>query len=425
MSRSLTTRLGATALATSVAAIGLVGLTTAPAQAESVISTTSFAYTGSDQSFTVPSGVRLLKVVANGAGGGGSPAYGGAGGSGAKVTSYVAVTPGEVLTVKIGGGGIGARAGGGDNLRNDASSRAEVAGPAGGGGGSTVIQGTNLLIVAGGGGGGEKGVGGSAGQADGSGAAGTATDTQCGDTVTYGGGGAAGAGGTAGACVLGGTTATAMAGKSWADGGNGGDSAVPTGFAFRISATPSKGGSTGGPGGASGSYGAGGGAGYGGGGGGAGGPGGGGGAGGSIAPAPPKGAPAVAYETTGGAGGGTTDGAQNGGDGSVEISVIGRAEQEPVTSLGLPKKVKPGTTTTLVKKSVKTNAGNTVKVRVTCQPRLLLVPAGDVTCSVTKKKNGAVSVTTPTSPVTVTVIATAPGNDSFKPYKSIKRYRVG
>ncbi len=64
---------------------------------------------GSDQSFIVPAGCRSIVVKAWGAGGGaGSPGNLNDGGSGGFTQTTLSVTPGEVLTVKVGHGGSSA-----------------------------------------------------------------------------------------------------------------------------------------------------------------------------------------------------------------------------------------------------------------------------------------------------------------------------
>jgi hypothetical protein len=113
----------------------------------------SFSCTGSQQTFTVPVGIRFLIIEAYGAQGGGGIADPIAypGGRGAMITANVTVTPGSVLYVNVGcttastaggynGGGNGATNGGGGGGASDVrltsadlSSRIVVAG---GGGGS-------------------------------------------------------------------------------------------------------------------------------------------------------------------------------------------------------------------------------------------------------------------------------------------------
>lgn len=67
-------------------------------------SDTLFHFTNGPQSYTVPAGVHVLKVTARGAGGAGTGRHHGA--RGARVESYVAVVPGQVLRVDVGSGGI-------------------------------------------------------------------------------------------------------------------------------------------------------------------------------------------------------------------------------------------------------------------------------------------------------------------------------
>ena len=133
---------------------------------------TFFSYTGGNQTYIVPAGVTNLQVKLWGARG---TANGGGGGF---AGGFLAVTPGQTLTIRVGGGVslIG-------NFGGGASGGVDYAGDGGdgsaGGGGSYVIKGSSYLAVAGGGGGGgnngdagEPGgglVGGSGGVSDGSG----------------------------------------------------------------------------------------------------------------------------------------------------------------------------------------------------------------------------------------------------------------
>jgi uncharacterized repeat protein (TIGR02543 family) len=73
-----------------------------------VSSTVTFNYTGSNQSWTVPTGVTSATFFLIGAGGGGNYGYGGGGGGYA--TGSYAVTAGQVLTVIVGQGGGAANA---------------------------------------------------------------------------------------------------------------------------------------------------------------------------------------------------------------------------------------------------------------------------------------------------------------------------
>lgn len=146
---------------------------TTPAAATTV----SFAYTGGPQAYTVPAGVTSLKVDLAGAAGGPRFSLSTGQGLGGRVQAILAVTPGQVLTLYV--GGAGARNMGGYNGGGGAS-----AGDGGGGGASDLRQGgtalaNRVLVAGGGGGGGDDGGGGCgggltacAGSDDGSGGAG-------------------------------------------------------------------------------------------------------------------------------------------------------------------------------------------------------------------------------------------------------------
>jgi hypothetical protein len=179
------------------------------AVAPSVTSPMHFAYTGSEQTFTVPGGVTTLEVTSVGAPGGpGYDAYdssldGSSGGFGAVVSAALAVTPGETLYVEVGGpnGGYnGAGAGG--------TGQAPGGEKAGGGGGASDVQtcsggiaacpqGSLLLVAAGGGGGGATGDG--AGQGGNGGAAGADGSPSATSQRGVGGGGGAGTSSSPGA----------------------------------------------------------------------------------------------------------------------------------------------------------------------------------------------------------------------------------
>jgi len=190
-------------IATFFCAFGLVALACqVPAHASP---RSTFSYTGTAASYTVPAGVTVLKITATG--GGGASGYqamsgpGADGGAGAVVTSYQRVSPGDVLTVRVGGGG-------------------QVFGA---GGAATSVTGGSVIIVAGGGGaggisdvGGSGSAGGTAAGGDGSssgtsggdggnsdgvgtGGSGAGPDSSCGGDAAPAGSGGAGAsdGGTA------------------------------------------------------------------------------------------------------------------------------------------------------------------------------------------------------------------------------------
>jgi gliding motility-associated-like protein len=143
----------------------------------------TFNYTGSAQSWTVPPCVTSISVVAAGAEGGGA-----SGGNGAVVSATIAVTPGQVLQLTVGGSGNcpGAGFNGGGNGANANS----TANSSCGGGGATDLRfspfGTaNRVLVASGGG----GMGG--GTSDAIGAAGGCATSSAGVSPFGVGGGAA------------------------------------------------------------------------------------------------------------------------------------------------------------------------------------------------------------------------------------------
>lgn len=164
--------------AVACAAVGAASvLTVAPAEAVPTLESNctpgegsaSFAYTGEPQSFTVPAGVTAVDIAVSGASGGAYiippetlppmfpedepielPGHTFAGGPGAKFTTEsIVVTPGDSLTVIIGGAGV------------DTTSNAGGGTGQGGGGGSFVYATPTtdgLLVAAGGGGGSGYGV---------------------------------------------------------------------------------------------------------------------------------------------------------------------------------------------------------------------------------------------------------------------------
>ena len=141
----------------------------------------AFAYTGTDQTWTVPGGVTSIQVDLYGAAGGngswGGWNYGWTGGAGGYTHGTVAVTPGQVLTIIVGQGGAGgatsnatnsygggghnctssdcqyaAKGGGRSAIRNASAVEILTAG-GGGGGGSCVSIGNSLRMCGGAGGG--------------------------------------------------------------------------------------------------------------------------------------------------------------------------------------------------------------------------------------------------------------------------------
>src|SRR5580658_1088107 len=100
----------AVAIATFLAGCEARGNGTLPSSAAGTDSQTHqqrFKYTGRKQTFTVPSGVTEIKVVAEGAAGvGASHGFGGGksvGGNGGRLTATIPVTGGEKLAVFVGG----------------------------------------------------------------------------------------------------------------------------------------------------------------------------------------------------------------------------------------------------------------------------------------------------------------------------------
>ena len=176
-----------------------------------------FSATGSLQEWQVPNGVTSATFAVKGAGGG-APDHGVPhGGSGAKVTSTLALAEKAKLKLVVGVGGtwlFGGEAYGGGGRGADPPG----SGGGGGGGGSFVFsEGGSLLMAAGGGGGG-------GGYESGSSAGGNGGETGApgqGNGVSGGGGATASAGGTAGENAhpgQGPTTSTSIQGK----GGEGG-----------------------------------------------------------------------------------------------------------------------------------------------------------------------------------------------------------
>jgi hypothetical protein len=83
-----------------------IGCSAVVAACPAIAGATSFTFTGSEQTYTVPAGVTNVTITAIG-GAGGTPASGTGlpGGRGASVTGIVAVSPGQVLYVHVAGPG--------------------------------------------------------------------------------------------------------------------------------------------------------------------------------------------------------------------------------------------------------------------------------------------------------------------------------
>jgi RHS repeat-associated protein len=185
----------------------------APTVPSSSSTTVNFAYTGAPQYWTVPDGVNMIAVSAAG-GQGGTGVDLGAGGLGGLQQGVVPVTPGQIVTVMVGGAGsagAGFNGGGGGNPYGG--------GP--GGGASDVRVGgavlTDRMLVAGGGGGGAAnsgpaggGGGGLSGQPGGNG------------SLPGGGGGTQTAGGAWGGGYYGSSGSLGQGGGGTYHGGDGG-----------------------------------------------------------------------------------------------------------------------------------------------------------------------------------------------------------
>lgn len=216
-------------------------------QANAQVTTQTYSFTGSMQTFTVPAGVSQATITVNGASGANgltapisgqsNGALGGNGGLGSQVSGVYNTTAGQVLNIFAGGAASGATGGynGGANGTDNSG---------GGGGASDVRFGgtalSNRILVAGGGGGGGNGgsasftlTGGDGGNGGGNGSNGT--------NSVGGTGGQGGQGSTGGAPGTGCSFATGTVGINGTAGvgGTGGNG-------YTIGSTPSGGGGGGG-----------------------------------------------------------------------------------------------------------------------------------------------------------------------------------
>ncbi|MGH7434123.1 MAG: hypothetical protein ACRENE_00445, partial [Polyangiaceae bacterium] len=149
------------------------GPTCACAAADACSGSVVFSYTGASQSFVVPLWVSQVTVVANGAGGGADGCFNNT--AGGTTGATISVTPGETLTVMVGGaggtgsnGGVGGTAGFNGGAAGGTNSLGGNNWGGGGGGGASDVRqgGTSLadrVVVAGGGGGVAGGFGGGTG----------------------------------------------------------------------------------------------------------------------------------------------------------------------------------------------------------------------------------------------------------------------
>ncbi|MCW2930439.1 MAG: pentapeptide repeat protein, partial [Actinomycetia bacterium] len=159
-------RLAAAALVTGGAVVVPMLATATPAAAATI--TTTFNYSSNYQSFTVPAGATALFItVDGGSGANGQGSYGGGYGEpGSKVEGDLAVTPGEVLTLWVGGAGqANGGQGFGSPTHNDfeggsgGSSYGPGTGNGGGGAGASYLEANGKIVMLGGGGGGGGGSG--------------------------------------------------------------------------------------------------------------------------------------------------------------------------------------------------------------------------------------------------------------------------
>jgi hypothetical protein len=170
----------------------------------------SFYYTGREQHFRVPPGVKWVGVVARGGGGAaGGGSYDVSGGRGGRVHAFIPVTPGETLGIYVGGEGSGMS--GGFNGGGDGGQKYYCNCPGAGGGGSSDVRqggdglGDRVLVVGGGGGAGGgsfenalAGIGGKGGGSKGGSGGSGAGSTSGGQSAGGGSGGAQSAGGSGG-----------------------------------------------------------------------------------------------------------------------------------------------------------------------------------------------------------------------------------
>ena len=245
-------------------ALGVVlagGWPAAPAGAQ----TSTFLYTGAQQTFVVPEGVTSVHVLAVGGRGGNEAApEGGAGGAAAEVSGDVEVLPGQKLFVEVGGMGGDAPGGGAGGLNAFNGGPFGSSGGGGGGGASDVrlisrpepdspnSLFSRLIVAAGGGGGGgglEGHTGGAGGQAGSEGASangglgggagtleaggiGACINRDCDGNLGAGHEGSVGltgsGGGSGGAGLFGGAGGTSN-GTNTGAGGGGGSSLQPSG----------------------------------------------------------------------------------------------------------------------------------------------------------------------------------------------------
>lgn len=188
----------ATALGTGSALVAGAMLAFAPISPAAAANTsTTFSYTGTTQTFAIPTGVQVLSILADG-GAGAAGASGGAGGLAGVTSASVSVGSASSLSVIVGGAGSGGT--GGFNGGGNGGTGGDSGQGGGGGGASTVVLGGSpVLIAPGGGGGGGNGNGNSAAGVGGAGGAGSQNGSAgSAGTNNSGGDGAGGAAAAAG-----------------------------------------------------------------------------------------------------------------------------------------------------------------------------------------------------------------------------------
>jgi RHS repeat-associated protein len=204
------------------------------------VSTSTYTYTGSLQTWTVPSGVTQIDVKMWGGGGGGNGGDngGGAGAGGYVVSSGMYVTPGETVNIYVARGGQGGVAGsaggaGGWGYASGGNGACQNGSCGGGGGGSSAVGTTLATSSAAGGGGGASASGsppvgghGASGTSGGAGGNGSNRGAGGGGAAATNGTNASGASGGAGG--TGGSTITGTNGDGESAGTGGGGSSAGT-----------------------------------------------------------------------------------------------------------------------------------------------------------------------------------------------------
>jgi hypothetical protein len=230
----------------------LVALVSLALPASAAAGTVSFQYTGTSQTWTVPTGVTQATFDVFGAAGGGFTDFPFVRGLGGRATATLAVTPGDVIQINVGGegttatgqlnppggfngggdGGLGSGGGGASDIRiggTDLSDRVLVAGGGGGAARSSVLSTSSH----GGDGGGTTGLPGGLGAPSGAGGGG-GTQAAGGSAVAPATPGELGAGGTGNVGNFGGGGGGGLFGGGGGNtgGGGGGSGFGPAGTAF-------------------------------------------------------------------------------------------------------------------------------------------------------------------------------------------------